>query len=158
MKTVTFVDTKKWGQEWSRAHLYEFAQLHKWTSPKPPHAHAWTTIWKMLQQFLIPSVSTSCPSWPNYHFSFDAKMYDPVSLTKARNKRCCPSNKQTNKQTNKINGLYNFRVCKSVHHHTFKWINQLDAAISQVYYLSFKYSSTCFGHPHAHHQELQQLQ
>jgi hypothetical protein len=21
--------------------------------------------------------------------------------------------------------------------------------------LSFKYSSTCFGHPHAHHQELQ---
>ena len=22
------------------------------------------------------------------------------------------------------------------------------------YYLSFKYSSTCFGHPHAHHQEL----
>jgi len=33
-------------------------------------------------------------------------------------------------------------------------INQLDAAISQVYYLSFKYSSTCFGHPYAHHQEL----
>jgi uncharacterized membrane protein YdbT with pleckstrin-like domain len=32
------------------------------------------------------------------------------------------------------------------------------AATSQVYYLSFKYSSTCFGHPHAHHQELQQLQ
>ena len=29
---------------------------------------------------------------------------------------------------------------------------------SQVHYLSFKYSSTCFGHPHAHHQELQQLQ
>jgi len=24
--------------------------------------------------------------------------------------------------------------------------------------LSFKYSSTCFGHPHVHHQELQQLQ
>jgi len=36
----------------------------------------------------------------------------------------------------------------------FKLINQPDAAISQVYYLSFKYSSTCFGHPHAHHQEL----
>jgi len=32
--------------------------------------------------------------------------------------------------------------------------NQPDAAISRVYYLSFKYSSTCFGHPHAHHQEL----
>jgi hypothetical protein len=25
---------------------------------------------------------------------------------------------------------------------------------SQVYYLSFIYSSTCFGRPHAHHQEL----
>jgi len=36
----------------------------------------------------------------------------------------------------------------------FKWVNQPDAAISQVYWLSFKYSSTCFGHPHAHHQEL----
>jgi hypothetical protein len=24
----------------------------------------------------------------------------------------------------------------------------------QVYYLTFMYSSTCFGHPHAHHQEL----
>jgi len=36
----------------------------------------------------------------------------------------------------------------------FKWINQPDAAISQVYYLWFKYSSTCFGHPHTHHQEL----
>jgi hypothetical protein len=53
---------------------------------------------------------------------------------------------------------YEFRVCKSVHHHTFNLINQPDAANSQVYYLSFKYSSTCFGHPHAHHQELQQLQ
>jgi hypothetical protein len=47
-----------------------------------------------------------------------------------------------------------FRVCKSMHHHTFKWINQPDASVSQVYYLSFKYSSTCFGHPHGHHQEL----
>jgi len=46
-----------------------------------------------------------------------------------------------------------FRVCKSVHHHTFNWINQPDAANSQVYHLSFKYSSTCFGHPYAHHQE-----
>jgi hypothetical protein len=33
--------------------------------------------------------------------------------------------------------------------------NQPDAATSQVYCLSFKYSSTCFWHPHAHHQELQ---
>ena len=42
--------------------------------------------------------------------------------------------------------------------YAFNGINQQDAATSQVYYLSFKYSSTCFGHPHAHHQELQQLQ
>jgi len=36
----------------------------------------------------------------------------------------------------------------------FKWINQPDATISQVYYLPFMYSSTCFGRPHAHRQEL----
>jgi len=40
----------------------------------------------------------------------------------------------------------------------YNFINQQDAATSQVYCLLFKYSSTCFGHPHAHHQELQQLQ
>jgi len=28
------------------------------------------------------------------------------------------------------------------------------ATISQVYYLTFMYSSTCFGRPHTHHQEL----
>jgi len=33
-------------------------------------------------------------------------------------------------------------------------MNQLDATIAQVYYLAFMYSSTCFGRPHAHHQEL----
>jgi hypothetical protein len=47
-----------------------------------------------------------------------------------------------------------FRVCKSVHHHIFKKINQLNASVSQLYCLSFKYSSTCYEHPHAHHQEL----
>ena len=47
-----------------------------------------------------------------------------------------------------------FRICKSVHLYTFKWINQPDAAISQVYCLSFKYSLTCFRYPHVHHQEL----
>ena len=36
----------------------------------------------------------------------------------------------------------------------FKWTNQIDAAISQVFCFSFKYSSTFFGYPHAHHQEL----
>ena len=30
--------------------------------------------------------------------------------------------------------------------------------MQQLLKLSFKYSSRCFGHPHAHHQELQQLQ
>jgi len=40
----------------------------------------------------------------------------------------------------------------------FNWLNQPNAANSQVYYLSFKYSSTCFEHPHTRHQELQQLQ
>jgi hypothetical protein len=56
-----------------------------------------------------------------------------------------------------VHNYEEFRVCKSVHRHTLNWINQPDAANSQVYYLSLKYSSTCFGHPHAHHQELQQL-
>jgi len=36
----------------------------------------------------------------------------------------------------------------------FQEINQLDATISQVYYLKFMYGSTSFGHPHAHHKEL----
>jgi hypothetical protein len=36
----------------------------------------------------------------------------------------------------------------------FKQINQLDATISRVYYLTFMYSSTCFGRPHSHDQEL----
>jgi protein-S-isoprenylcysteine O-methyltransferase Ste14 len=49
---------------------------------------------------------------------------------------------------------YIFKVCKFVHHHKLKQINQLDATIPQVYYLTFIYSSTCFGRPHAHHQEL----
>jgi hypothetical protein len=48
----------------------------------------------------------------------------------------------------------NFKVCKSVHHHTIKKINQPDPTISPVYYLTFIYSLTCFGRLHAHHQEL----
>jgi hypothetical protein len=32
--------------------------------------------------------------------------------------------------------------------------HQLDATISPVYYLTFIFNSTCFGRPHAHHQEL----
>jgi hypothetical protein len=56
----------------------------------------------------------------------------------------------------KIRELLNFkfRFCKSVHHHTFKQINQPDASVTQIYCSSFKYSSTCFGNPPALHQEL----
>jgi len=50
--------------------------------------------------------------------------------------------------------MLKFKVCKSVHHHTIQINHQLDATISLVYHLTFIYSSTCFGHPHAHHQEL----
>jgi hypothetical protein len=32
-------------------------------------------------------------------------------------------------------------------------INQQDATVSQVYYLTFMCGSTCFGHLFAHHQE-----
>ena len=32
--------------------------------------------------------------------------------------------------------------------------HQLDATISPVFYLTFIYSSTCFGRPHVHHWEL----
>ena len=47
-----------------------------------------------------------------------------------------------------------FKVCKSEHQHTIQINHQPDATISPVYYLTLIYSSTCFGHPHAHHQEL----
>jgi len=36
----------------------------------------------------------------------------------------------------------------------YKYINQLEATISQVCHLKFMYSSTCFGRSHAHHQEV----
>jgi hypothetical protein len=36
--------------------------------------------------------------------------------------------------------------------HSNKSTNQMQ--VSQVYCLSFKYSSTCFGRPHANHREL----
>jgi hypothetical protein len=50
--------------------------------------------------------------------------------------------------------LSKFKVYKSVQHHTIQINHQLDATIFPVYYLTFIYSSTCFGRPHAHHQEL----
>jgi hypothetical protein len=51
-----------------------------------------------------------------------------------------------------------FKICTSVLHHTIQINHQLDAKIFPVYYLTFIYSSTCFGRPQAHYQELQQLQ
>jgi len=37
---------------------------------------------------------------------------------------------------------------------TFQCINQPYATVSQVYYLTFMFRSTCFVRHHAHHQEL----
>jgi hypothetical protein len=34
-----------------------------------------------------------------------------------------------------VNMIAGFKVCKSLHHHSFKLKNQPDAATSQVYYL-----------------------
>jgi hypothetical protein len=45
-----------------------------------------------------------------------------------------------------------FDVRKSVHHHTIQ-INQQDATVLLVYYLTFMCGSTCFGRLSAHHQE-----
>ena len=42
-----------------------------------------------------------------------------------------------------------------MHHHTIQInYNQLDATVSQVYYLTFMCGSTRFGRFLAHHQEL----
>jgi hypothetical protein len=49
---------------------------------------------------------------------------------------------------------YTFRVCRSVHLHTLKWINQLDAAINYRFIAChLNTSQQCFGHPYAHHQK-----
>jgi hypothetical protein len=49
-----------------------------------------------------------------------------------------------------------FKVCKSVHHHSFQTNQPTNPTIFQMYYLTFNrmYSSTCFERPHTHHQEL----
>ena len=89
--------------------------------------------------------------WPNWYCS-PTSVFNPCVIYQVN---CTiPHRKSPTHSTPNISHNFKFRVCKSVHHHTFKWINQPDAAISQVYYLSFKYSTTCFGYPHAHHQEL----
>ena len=50
--------------------------------------------------------------------------------------------------------ILRLKFVKSVHQHTIQINHKLDATISPVFYLTFIYSSTCFGHPHSHHQEL----
>jgi hypothetical protein len=47
-----------------------------------------------------------------------------------------------------------FKVCKSVHHHTVQINHQPNATIFQFIILTLFYSSTCFGHSHTHHREL----
>jgi hypothetical protein len=49
--------------------------------------------------------------------------------------------------------LHFFKVCKSVHHHTFYINHQPDAKLFQFIILTFIYSSTCFGRFPAYHQE-----
>jgi hypothetical protein len=49
---------------------------------------------------------------------------------------------------------YRFKVCESVHHRTIEINHQSDATIFQFIFLTFIYSSTCFGRFLAHHQEL----
>ena len=51
-------------------------------------------------------------------------------------------------------GSTKFKVCKTVHHRTIQINHQPDATIFQFIILTFIYSSTCFGHFPAHHQEL----
>jgi hypothetical protein len=50
--------------------------------------------------------------------------------------------------------MYEFKVCKSVHHRTIQINHQQDATISQFIILTFIYSSTCFRSSPTHHQEL----
>jgi len=97
-----------------------------------------------------------------------ASIFQPVTTKSQGNSiKCCkwkwlvyikPATEITHESSLRLNLYGEFRICKPVHHYNFNWINQPDAANSQVYYLSFKYIPTCFELPHVHHQELQQLQ
>jgi len=56
-----------------------------------------------------------------------------------------------------LQGLLAIRAADSEEEINIKKIqinHQLDATISPLFYLTFIYSSTCFGRPHVHHQEL----
>jgi hypothetical protein len=58
------------------------------------------------------------------------------------------------KNESQISHNVNFKFVSLCTIRWFKWINQPVATIPPVYYLMFIYSSTCFGRPHDHHQEL----
>ena len=49
---------------------------------------------------------------------------------------------------------YTFKVCKSVHHRSIQINLRTRCNNFSSLLLKFMYSSTCFGRPHAHHQEL----
>jgi len=51
-------------------------------------------------------------------------------------------------------GLSNTSPFFPIYHHLSPSSHFQHLKISPVYYLTFIYSSTCFGRPHAHHQEL----
>jgi len=94
--------------------------------------------------------SSSCPI---VFISRRSSLRGSIHLLSVSIHHNCPATHEDCMQYSSINSV-DRRVCKSVHHHTFKQINQPDASNSHIYCSSFKYSSTCFGHPHAHHQEL----
>ena len=105
-----------------------------------PHPHDSTSDRPQSKPLLL-----SYTSFRIYHsLSFPLRCYTNKSAVKALLNKVRYQSPDMN---------YQCRVCKSVDHHTFNWISQQDAATSHVYCLSFKYSSTSFGHPHAHHQE-----
>jgi len=66
----------------------------------------------------------------------------------------CATHRKAQYTVGHITRNYIFWVCKTVHNTTIQINHQLEATIYPVYYLRFMYRSTCFGRPHAHHQEL----
>ena len=144
----------------SRSHRNNSTQM------SPSRYRAWiltgfTSLFGIAEGRYILGINVMC--WPQHSlvdiFELSCHVYILRTLSLSLSApRVSLTYKLFTSDLNKDEEMFKFRVCKSVHHHTFNWINQPDAATPQVYYLSFKYSSTCFGHPHAHHQELQQLQ
>jgi hypothetical protein len=86
--------------------------------------------------------------------------HNEASVTFLDFSNCIVNNKQMNKyfcykETNS-EVIWHFLYFMIKILTVFKYISEPVATISQVYYLTFTriYCSTCFGRPHAHHQEL----